>query len=46
MVTHDQGEAMTLADRIVLMNQGRIEQVAAPFAMYEQPGGRFASTFL
>ena len=46
MVTHDQGEAMTLADRIVLMNQGRIEQLAAPFAMYEQPGGRFASTFL
>jgi putative spermidine/putrescine transport system ATP-binding protein len=46
MVTHDQSEAMTLADRIVLMNQGRIEQVASPFAMYEQPGGRFASTFL
>ena len=46
MVTHDQAEAMTLADRVVLMNQGRIEQVARPFEMYEQPNGRFASTFL
>ena len=46
MVTHDQAEAMTLADRVVLMNKGRIEQVARPFEMYEQPNGRFASTFL
>jgi putative spermidine/putrescine transport system ATP-binding protein len=46
MVTHDQAEAMTLADRVVLMNQGRIEQVARPFDMYEQPNGRFSSTFL
>ena len=46
MVTHDQAEAMTLADRVVLMNKGRIEQVAAPFEMYEHPSGRFASTFL
>jgi putative spermidine/putrescine transport system ATP-binding protein len=46
MVTHDQAEAMTLADRVVLMNKGLIEQVARPFDMYEQPNGRFASTFL
>ncbi|KAB2868709.1 MAG: ABC transporter ATP-binding protein [Burkholderiaceae bacterium] len=46
MVTHDQAEAMTLADRVVLMNQGRIEQVGRPFDMYELPNGRFSSTFL
>lgn len=46
MVTHDQAEAMTLADRVVLMNKGRIEQVGRPFEMYERPNGRFASTFL
>ena len=46
MVTHDQAEAMTLADRVVLMNKGRIEQVGRPFDMYEQPNGRFSSTFL
>jgi putative spermidine/putrescine transport system ATP-binding protein len=46
MVTHDQAEAMTLADRVVLMNKGRIEQVARPYDMYEHPNGRFSSTFL
>jgi putative spermidine/putrescine transport system ATP-binding protein len=46
MVTHDQAEAMTLADRVVLMNKGAIEQIDRPFNMYEQPNGRFASTFL
>lgn len=46
MVTHDQAEAMTLADRVVLMNKGRIEQIGRPFDMYEQPNGRFSSTFL
>jgi putative spermidine/putrescine transport system ATP-binding protein len=46
MVTHDQAEAMTLADRVVLMNKGAVEQVAAPFEMYEHPNGRFTSTFL
>jgi putative spermidine/putrescine transport system ATP-binding protein len=46
MVTHDQAEAMTLADRVVLMNKGRIEQVGRPFEMYERPNGRFSSTFL
>lgn len=46
MVTHDQAEAMSLADRVVLMNKGRIEQVDPPYAMYERPKGRFVSTFL
>ncbi|MDP3423170.1 MAG: ABC transporter ATP-binding protein [Burkholderiaceae bacterium] len=46
MVTHDQAEAMTLADRVVLMNRGHIEQVGKPFDMYERPNGRFSSTFL
>ncbi|WP_250482473.1 ABC transporter ATP-binding protein [Caballeronia sp. GACF5] len=46
MVTHDQAEAMTLADRVVLMNRGCVEQVGQPYEMYEQPNGRFASTFL
>jgi putative spermidine/putrescine transport system ATP-binding protein len=46
MVTHDQEEAMTLSDRVVLMNQGRIEQIGRPYEMYEEPNGRFASTFL
>lgn len=46
MVTHDQAEAMTLADRVVLMNKGCIEQVGGPFEMYERPNGRFSSTFL
>ncbi len=46
MVTHDQAEAMTLSDRVVLMNGGCVEQVGQPYEMYEQPNGRFSSTFL
>lgn len=46
MVTHDQAEAMTLADRVVLMNKGEVQQVASPFDMYEAPNGSFVSTFL
>ncbi len=46
MVTHDQAEAMTLSDRVVLMNGGRIEQMGKPYEMYEHPNGRFSSTFL
>ena len=46
MVTHDQEEAMTLSDRVVLMNLGCIEQIGRPYEMYEEPNGRFASTFL
>ncbi len=46
MVTHDQEEAMTLSDRVILMNQGRIEQTGRPYEVYERPNGRFTSTFL
>ena len=38
MVTHDQEEALTMADRIVVMNQGVIEQVGTPQEIYRQPG--------
>lgn len=46
LVTHDQVEAMTIADRIVLMNEGRIEQVAAPLEMYETPASAFVAGFV
>jgi spermidine/putrescine ABC transporter ATP-binding subunit len=45
-VTHDQEEAMTLSDRIAIMNQGRIVQLGAPLEVYEQPINRFAAGFL
>jgi putative spermidine/putrescine transport system ATP-binding protein len=45
-VTHDQEEAMTLADRIAVMNAGRIEQVATPREVYERPRTRFVSDFI
>jgi multiple sugar transport system ATP-binding protein len=45
-VTHDQVEAMTLADRIVVLNAGRIEQVGAPLALYEQPCNLFVAGFI
>jgi hypothetical protein len=45
-VTHDQVEAMTLADRIVVMNAGRIEQVGAPLELYERPVNRFVAGFI
>jgi multiple sugar transport system ATP-binding protein len=45
-VTHDQVEAMTLADRIVVMNLGRIEQVGSPRALYETPANTFVATFI
>ena len=45
-VTHDQVEAMTLADRIVVMNEGRIEQVATPQEMYDSPATRFVAGFI
>lgn len=46
MVTHDQSEALSLADRVVLMQAGRIAQMGRPYDLYEQPNGRFSSTFL
>jgi multiple sugar transport system ATP-binding protein len=45
-VTHDQVEAMTLADRIVVMNAGRIEQVGTPQEMYDRPKTRFVAGFI
>jgi spermidine/putrescine transport system ATP-binding protein len=45
-VTHDQEEAMTMADRIVIMNEGRIEQVGEPDELYEAPQTAFVASFL
>ena len=45
-VTHDQTEAMTLADRIVVFNHGRIEQVGAPLELYDAPANRFVAGFI
>ncbi|WP_333824994.1 ABC transporter ATP-binding protein [Pinisolibacter sp.] len=45
-VTHDQIEAMTMADRVVLMNEGRIEQQGAPAELYERPATTFAARFI
>src|SRR5271163_2777754 len=45
-VTHDQVEAMTLADRVVVMNAGRIEQVGAPNDLYHSPATRFVAGFI
>jgi iron(III) transport system ATP-binding protein len=42
-VTHDQSEAMVTADRIVVMNQGRIEQVGSPEEIYERPEAEFVA---
>ena len=45
-VTHDQVEAMGLADRIVVLNQGRIEQVGSPMDLYQHPANVFVASFL
>jgi alpha-glucoside transport system ATP-binding protein len=45
-VTHDQVEAMTLADRIVVLNAGRIEQVGSPIELYEKPANLFVAKFI
>ena len=45
-VTHDQIEAMTLADRIVVMNNRKIEQIGTPMEIYSQPASRFVATFV
>jgi spermidine/putrescine transport system ATP-binding protein len=45
-VTHDQEEAMTMADTVAVMNQGRIEQMGAPEDLYELPATAFVATFL
>ncbi|MEO8060591.1 MAG: sn-glycerol-3-phosphate ABC transporter ATP-binding protein UgpC [Burkholderiales bacterium] len=45
-VTHDQVEAMTMADRIVVLNGGRIEQIGTPLDLYHRPQTRFVASFL
>jgi multiple sugar transport system ATP-binding protein len=45
-VTHDQVEAMTMADRVVVMNRGRIEQAADPITIYEKPANLFVAGFI
>jgi len=45
-VTHDQIEAMTMADRIVVLNGGRVEQVGPPLELYDNPRNRFVAGFL
>ena len=45
-VTHDQGEALTMSDRIAVMNAGVIEQLGSPREIYERPGTRFVAGFI
>ncbi|WP_435104467.1 ABC transporter ATP-binding protein [Arhodomonas sp. AD133] len=45
-VTHDQVEAMTLADRIVVMNEGQVEQIGTPVELYEKPASNFVAGFI
>ncbi len=45
-VTHDQIEAMTMADQIVVMNNGRIEQIGAPLDLYDRPANLFVAGFI
>ena len=45
-VTHDQGEAMVIADRVAVMNHGRLEQVAPPEEVYERPTTKFVASFI
>ncbi|MBN3585376.1 spermidine/putrescine ABC transporter ATP-binding protein, partial [Algoriphagus aestuarii] len=45
-VTHDQSEALTMSDRIAVMNKGRIEQLGTPAQIYETPATRFVAGFI
>jgi putative spermidine/putrescine transport system ATP-binding protein len=45
-VTHDQEEALSMSDRIVVMNEGRVEQIGAPFEIYNYPRTRFVASFV
>ena len=46
VVTHDQDEAMSMADRIAVLNRGRLEQLDTPVSLYERPGSRFVASFI
>ncbi len=46
MVTHDQDEALLMADRIAVLNRGRVEQYAAPDILYRQPASPFVAAFI
>ena len=46
MVTHDQDEAMSIADRLVVMNHGRVQQIGVPQALYRHPANRFVAGFI
>jgi putative spermidine/putrescine transport system ATP-binding protein len=46
MVTHDQAEALSISDRVVVMDNGRIQQIGSPHAVYESSDSRFVSTFV
>lgn len=46
MVTHDQSEALSLSDRVVVMNEGKVVQVDEPFSAYENPKNNFVSSFV
>ena len=45
-VTHDQGEALTMSDRVAIMNDGLIQQVGSPHEVYEEPGNAFVANFI
>ena len=45
-VTHDQVEAMTLGDKIVVLHEGRVQQAGTPLELYQQPSNRFVATFI
>lgn len=45
-VTHDQEEALSMSDRIVVMNEGRVEQIGTPFQIYNEPRTRFVASFV
>ncbi len=46
LVTHDQAEALVMADRVAVMEKGRIARIGQPYEVYENPGSAFVSTFL